>query len=126
MKRQRTHISHVYLVSVEDPDDYYHKPEGVLFIDNLGNHTLYSADSRFNFLRNAVHKFPYKELEEGVAFRDHEVRITDLTDTFRAEFELTVDDMLEILKRVYESSPLQLFFLEKHLDPQNYNQPFVP
>jgi hypothetical protein len=126
MKRQRTTIANVYLISVEDPDDYYHKPEGVLFIDNLGNHTLYSADSRYNFLRTAINKFPYKELEEGVEFREHNVRITDLTDTFRAEFDLLIDDMLNILRKIFESSPRQLFFLEKHLDPRVYNQPFVP
>ncbi|MBL0387717.1 hypothetical protein JJB07_13835 [Tumebacillus sp. ITR2] len=126
MKRQRTHITHVYLVSVEEPDDYYHKAEGVLFIDNLQNHTLYSLDSRFNFLRNAVHKFPFKELEEGVEFRDHNVRLTDLTDSFREQFDLVIDDMLAILRKVYEGSPHQLFFLEKHLNPENYNQPFVP
>ncbi|KEO84443.1 hypothetical protein [Tumebacillus flagellatus] len=126
MKRQRTHITHVYLVGVEDPDDYYHKPEGVLFIDNLGNHTLYSADSRYNFLRNAINKFPYQDLEEGVEFRDHNVRITDLTDSFRQEFDLVIDEMLLILRKVFEGSPRQLFFLEKHLNPDNHNQPFVP
>lgn len=126
MKRKHTHITKVYLVSVEEPGDYYHNPEGVLFIDNLGNHSLYSADSRYNFLRNAVYKFPYADLEVGVDFREHNVRIQDITEQFRDRFNLVIEEMLDILRTIYEGSPRQFFFLEKHLQPEHYNPPFIP
>lgn len=126
MKKSRTHIDRIYVIQVEEPDDYYYKPEGVLFIDNLGNHTLYSADSRFNFLKQTVQKFPYADLENGVSFRDHNVRLLDVTDTYREEFYLVVEEILPILHHVYQSNPRQFFFLEKTLRSEDPNSYFVP
>lgn len=126
MKKQRTHIQTIYTISAEDPGDYYLKPEGVLFIDNLGGHTLYSADSRFNFLRSAVHKFPFSELEEGVEFREHTVRLHNVTDEYEARYDLITENMLPILHAIYQSSPRQYFFLEKHFEPKRTNSFFIP
>jgi hypothetical protein len=126
MKKTPTHIDRVYLLVVEDPGDYYLKPEGVLFIDNLGNHTLYSADSRFNFLKSAVHKFPYQELEVGVTFREHQIRLDDVTENYEDEYDMIVDNIMPILHAIFKGSPRQYFFLEKHFQPNSTNSYYVP
>jgi hypothetical protein len=126
MKKKRTRLTKVYILSVEEPGDYYFKPEGVLFIDEQGHYTLYAADSRHNFLRAAVHKFSYKEMEAGVTFRDHHVQVNDVTLQYEDRFEMVVDDMLPILHAVFNSSPRQFFFLEKFFLPGSQPGYFVP
>jgi hypothetical protein len=126
MKKSRTHIERIYVIQVEEPDDYYYKPEGVLFIDNQGHHTMYSADSRFNFLKLTVQKFPYADLENGVSFRDHNVKLLDVTDQYREQFYLVVEEIIQILKKIYESNPRQFFFLEKTFQTDGTNSHFVP
>jgi len=126
MRKQRTHIKHIYMIHVEDPGDYYLKPEGVLFVDNQGYHTLFSADSRFNFLRSTVQKFPFAELVNGVTFREHNVRLDDVTASFADRFDLLVDEMLEILRTIYDSNPRQHFYLEKFMQPDTTRNHFIP
>jgi hypothetical protein len=126
MKKSSTHIDRIYVIQVEEPDDYYYKPEGVLFIDNQGHHTLYSADSRFNFLKLTVQKFPYADLENGVSFRDHNVRLLNVTDSYREQFYMVVEEIMPILHQIYQTNPRQFFFLEKTFQTEGPNSHFVP
>ncbi|HEU4965287.1 MAG TPA: hypothetical protein VFV52_15770 [Bacilli bacterium] len=126
MRKKPTFLSKVYSLQVEEPNDYYFKPEGVVFVDEKGNYTLYAADSRHNFLRSILQKFPERDLEQGVSFKEHQVKAVDLTDLYEPYFEMIVDEILSILHRVYKSSPRQYFFLEKFFDPKRVNQQFVP
>lgn len=128
MKRTKdsTRIVNVYLVTVEEPDDYYHRPEGVVFIDNQGYFTLYTSDSRHNFLRAAIQKFPYEELEAEVTFQNHQVKLIDVTDQYEPEFDMVLDDMLAILHKVYLTSPRQFFFLEKFFRTSEFPSHFIP
>lgn len=116
MRKPVIKLAKVYVVNVEDPGDYYFRPEGVLFVDEKGNHTLYAHDSRHNFLKAAVQKFPWEELTEGVSFREHTVRLIDLTSQMDEHFFLLVDEMPDMLQRLYDGSPRQYFFLEKYLE----------
>lgn len=116
MRKPVIKLAKVYVVNVEDPGDYYFRPEGVLFVDEKGNHTLYAHDSRHNFLKAAVQKFPWEELTEGVSFREHTVRLIDLTSQMDDLFFLLVDEMPDMLQRLYDGSPRQYFFLEKYLE----------
>ncbi|ASS75121.1 hypothetical protein CIG75_09110 [Tumebacillus algifaecis] len=125
MRKKPTRITNVYLINVEEPDDYYYKPEGVLFLDEQGHFTLFTADSRHNFLRAAVQKFPYKELEESVIYRNHQVQLNDVTLQYEERFDLHVDDMLPILHAIYNGSPRQFFFLEPFFLPGNSYNHFV-
>jgi hypothetical protein len=115
MRNQLIKISKIYTINIEDPGDYYFRPEGVLFVDEKGHPTLFSTDSRHNFLKSIVQKFTWAELEEGVVFREHSARLIDVTDQHSASSSLLVDEMLDILHRIYDSSPRQFFFLEKYL-----------
>ncbi|ARU63083.1 hypothetical protein CBW65_20455 [Tumebacillus avium] len=126
MRKKPTHITKVYTLNVEDPGDYYYKPEGVLFIDEQGNYTLFAADSRHNFLRTAVHKFPYKDLEEGVEYRNHHLQLNDVTLQYAPRFDMVVDEMLDILQAVFTGSPRQFFFLERFFLPGSPHNHFTP
>jgi hypothetical protein len=114
MKKQRTHIAKIYMMNVEEEGDYYRKPEGVLFVDNQGEPTLFSNDSRYNFLRSAVQKFSYEDLESGVTFRDQNIQLVDVTAVYADRFALLLDDIPAIIRHIHESSPRQHFFLEKY------------
>lgn len=126
MRKKPVFLKKVYSLQVEEPGDYYYKPEGVVFIDEKNNHTLYALDARHNFLRSIVQKFPFEELEQSVSFRDHHVKVVDLTEQYEPFFEMVVDEIPNLLHRIFKSSPRQYFFLERHLDPRWINQQFVP
>lgn len=119
MRKPVVKLANVYVVNVEEPGDYYYRPEGVLFVDEKDNHTLYALDSRHNFLKAVVQKFPWEELIESVHFRDHHVRLIDMTSQMDEQFLLLVDEIPAMLQRLYNGSPRQYFFLEKHLEQNN-------
>ncbi len=125
-RKNSTRIDKVYLATIEEPDDYYHRPEGVVFIDNQAYFTLYTTDSRHNFLRAAIQKFPYAELEAEVKFQNHAVRLVDVTSQYEPDFDMSIDDMLDILKKIYDTSPRQYFFLEKFFRPSEFPSHFIP
>jgi hypothetical protein len=126
MKRQMIKLERIYIMNIEDPGDYYFKPEGVLFIDDKGNHTLYSHDSRHNFLRSVVTKFPYAELEAGVTFREHSAHLVNVIDQYRDRFDLVIEEIHDILRLIYEANPRQYFFLDKHFQNGGVNNYFTP
>ncbi|TCP59455.1 hypothetical protein EV586_101674 [Tumebacillus sp. BK434] len=126
MRKKPTRITKIYILNVEDPGDYYFKPEGVVFLDDLGNYTLFAADSRHNFLRTAVHKFPYQDLEEGVEHRDHHLQLNDVTLQHASRFDLVVDEMLDILHAIFNGSPRQFFFLERFFQPGKAHNHIAP
>ncbi|MFD2168771.1 hypothetical protein [Tumebacillus lipolyticus] len=126
MKKKRTALTKIYLVNVEDPDDYYFKPEAVLFLDENGYFTLYTTDSRHNFLRAAVQKYPYQELEDGVHHRNHHLQLHDITLQLGEEYDLLVDEMFAMLHTIYNWSPRQHFYLEKHLSVSSLQNGFIP
>jgi cystathionine beta-lyase family protein involved in aluminum resistance len=126
MKKQIIKIIKIYIMNIEEPGDYYFKPEGVLFIDEKGNHTLYSGDSRHNFLRSLVQKFHYAELEEGVTFREHSAHLVNVTDQYAERFDLRIEEIHDILRQISETNPRQYFFLDKHFKNGGLNSYFMP
>lgn len=105
-----------FLILVETAGDYYHNPEGVCVVDADGTYRVYSLDSRHNFLRAAVLKFPLSELAgKGVAYRDAHIRLEGL-EPFRAARGLLDASPHAVLAALFKHNPRQYFFLEGHLE----------
>jgi hypothetical protein len=109
--KKGTQVETIFVILTEEENDYYFKPEGVLFIDDLGHHTLYCSDVRYNFLRQVIQKFPYSSLEEGISFRDHQVKIQDITASMAEKFGTDLSVMTQVLQELYDRSPRHFDFL---------------
>ncbi|BCJ85339.1 hypothetical protein [Effusibacillus dendaii] len=105
----------VYSIFVEEPDDFYFHPRGVLMVDEKLNISLFCSDADHNFLLRVIRKFPYAELENGVEWNGYEFECKDQTATAFEKHGNSPDAIPFILKDIYDSSPRQYFFLEKAL-----------
>lgn len=115
-RKKSTTITFVYVIQTEEVYDYYFKPEGILFIDDQGHHTLYCSDVRHNFLRHVIQKFPFKSLEEGISYRDHFIKIKDITDSMVQKFGVDLSMMKQVLYDLHQLSPRQYDFLKRFLN----------
>ena len=103
-----------YLVHVEGPGEHYFEPEGLCVVGDNLSYTVYSLDSRHNFLRAAVVKFPLSDLlDDGVHFRGSHIKLEDLTPyrEQRGLLNASVDDLLSVL---YRDNPLRHYFLLRY------------
>jgi hypothetical protein len=110
-------IHKVYLFSVEEETDYIFTPSGIVLVLNNNNFKLYSTSSHHNRFRSVLNKFSWSELEHGVSFRNAEYRIDDVTDEFENQGWTSVDSIPDILRHLYTANRLQLFFLQRYVDP---------
>jgi hypothetical protein len=108
-------IETVYTIFVEDPDDYYFHPRGVLFIDQESNHTLFCADVDYNFLIKVIRKFPYSDLENGLEYKGYEFEFKNISDQMIAKYGNQLSLIRQVLAELYQVSPRQYSFLEKVL-----------
>ncbi len=108
---------HAYLIHVEAEGDYFFTPEGVLIVvDNL-SYQVYSLDSRHNFLRAAVTKFPLdKLLGDGVSYRGAQVKLEPIAN-LDAKRERVRETARHLLSELYHSNQERYFFLKKHTSP---------
>jgi hypothetical protein len=97
-----------------------------LFIDDLGHHTLYCSDVRHNFLRQVIQKFPYRSLEEGITFREHHVKLQNITISMTEKYGTELPMMTQVLHDLYKRSPRQYDFLAKFLQNQQTNSYYAP
>ncbi len=103
-----------YLIWVEDASDYYFSPEGVCVITDDQSYTVYSLDSRHNFLRSAVLKFPITQLlEPGITFRGAHIKLEDLA-SFREKQGLSDAPVHELLRALYHENEERHFYLYRH------------
>lgn len=115
MPKKDSSLFSAFLILVEAKGDYYHNPEGVCIVDAEGAYRVHSLDSRHNFLRAAVLKFPVAELtERGVTDRDTHIRLEDL-EPFRVAHGLLDAGPDAMLAALFEHNPRQYFFLERHV-----------
>jgi len=102
-----------FLIHVEPEGDFFFTPEGILItIDNL-SYQVYSLDSRHNFLRAAVTKFPLDLLQgEGVTYRGAQIKLEPIRsiDTKIDKAKATV---FSLLSELYLANPERYFFLGK-------------
>lgn len=108
-------IEKVYTIFVEEPDDYYFHPRGVLFIDQEHNHTLFCKDVDYNFLIKVARKFPYADLENGVEYKGFSFEFKNITDQMIAKYGNQSSLIRQVLTELQQVSPRQYSFLEKIL-----------
>ncbi|MFC4768859.1 hypothetical protein [Effusibacillus consociatus] len=106
-------LQSIYTVFMEEPDDFYFHPRGVLFVDVEGNHTLFCSDVDHNFLLKVIRKFPYKDLEQGIQYNDYQFELKNLTLQMQEKYGNSPQAIPLVLKELYQTSPRQYAFLEK-------------
>lgn len=105
----------VFIIHVEPEGDLFFTPEGVLVTIDHHSYKVYSLDSRHNFLRAAMTKFPLEQLQgEGIHYRDAYIKIEPFA-TLDVHVDRAPALIVATLEKVYESNPTRFFFLEKHL-----------
>lgn len=120
-------IKAVYTIFMEEPEDYYFHPRGVLFIDQEYNHTLFCSDVDHNFLIKVIRKFPYGDLEKGIEYKGFEFELKNLTDQMVGRYGKQLSMIRQVLTELYQISPRQYAFLEKVLhDSDSPYSGFVP
>ncbi|GAX90596.1 hypothetical protein [Effusibacillus lacus] len=124
--KQSVPLQLIYTVFVEEPNDFYFHPRGVLFVDKEHNHTLFCSDVDYNFLLRAIRKFPYKELELGVEFNGHQFELKNITAEMTSKYGDAPKAMKEILKDLYQTSPRQYSFLRKVFEQDSAVSHFTP
>ena len=104
-----------FLIHVESEGDFFFTPEGVLLtVDNL-SYQVYSLDSRHNFLRAAVTKFPLEQLlGDGVTFRGAQIKLEPI-GAIAAGIDRVKESSRTIIGDLYQSQPERYFFLKKFL-----------
>ena len=104
-----------YLILVEGPGDYYFAPEGVLAIAADGGHTVYSLDSRHNFLRAALLRSPLERLlADGALYRGALIKLEDLS-AFRARTGLEGAPVNALLRALFEENRRRHAYLARHV-----------
>ncbi len=105
----------VYLIHVEPEGDFFFTPEGVLItLDNI-SYQVYCLDSRHNFLRAAVTKFPLAQLTgDGVMYRGANIKLEPL-QSLETNHDKAKEASFTILEEIYRSNPERYFFLSKYV-----------
>lgn len=116
----------VYAIFLEEPDDYYLHPRGVLFVDTQQNATLFCSDADHNFLLKTIRKFSYKDLEQGVEFNGFHFELKNLTADMLGKYGDSPGIVPLVLKELYKTSPRQYSFLQKALDDGRISFRFAP
>ncbi|MDQ0188463.1 hypothetical protein JI721_16085 [Alicyclobacillus cycloheptanicus] len=106
-----TRLVGVYLLSVEEPDDYIFVPAGVVVLMERQQFQVYCVKSSHNLYRQALHKFSFDELEQGVRYRDYGFRLEDLSTMMVQHGWVDTASIPDILANLYERNPRHLFFL---------------
>lgn len=102
-----------WLVWVEDEGESYYTPEGVFVVYPDQVYRMYCLDSRHNFLRAAVQKYPLEELaQEGVLFRGSSIRLEDLAP-IRERHGLQGGNARALLQALYHDNARYYHFLER-------------
>jgi len=102
-----------WLVWVEEAGESYYTPEGVCVIYPDQVYRMYCLDSRHNFLRAAVQKFPLDELAgEGVLFRGSSIRLEDLAP-IRERHGLQGGNARSLLEALYNDNVRYYHFLDR-------------
>ncbi len=102
-----------FLILVEGPGEYYFAPEGLCVVGDSLSYTVYSLDSRHNFLRAAVLKFPLADLlGDGVFFKHSHIKLEDLTP-FREQRGLQNASVTDLMAALYRENPLRHHFLAR-------------
>ena len=109
-----------YLILVELPHDDFFSAEGVCTIGTDGSYTVYSDDSRHNFLRQAILKHPLQELlEDGVRHRGALVRLEDLAQ-YREQRQLTAAAAPELLAAMYRENSVRHYYLARYAPAEDW------
>lgn len=116
----------IYSVFLEEPDDFYFHPRGVLFVDAEGNLNLFCSDIDHNFLLKVIRKFPYNDLEQGIEFNEHQFELKNLTTQMVEKYGSSPQAIPLVLKDLYETSPRQYGFLRKKIEDDSVHPHFAP
>jgi hypothetical protein len=106
-------LQSIYSVFLEEPEDFYFHPRGVLFVDVQGNITLFCSDVDHNFLLKVIRKFPYQDLEKGVEFNGYQFELKNITSQMAERYGTSPEAIPQVLQELYRNSPRQYWFLEK-------------
>lgn len=119
-------IKAIYIVFVEEPDDYYFHPRGVLVVDEELNLTLICLDSDHNFLMKVIRKFPYEDLESGVDYQRYAFELKNITEQMIKKYGNQLKMIPQVLSELYQVSPRQYSFLEKAVTTQATHPRITP
>ncbi|WP_018132488.1 hypothetical protein [Effusibacillus pohliae] len=119
-------VQSIYTIFVEEPDDFYFHPRGVLFVDAEQNHSLFCSDIDHNFLLKVIRKFPYAALEKGIEFNGCQFELKNITEPMRQKFGDTTNAIPLVLQELYQTSPRQYAFLGKLLQDGSVHSHFAP
>lgn len=115
-KRMTESDFQAYVIWVENEGDYYHSPEGVFVMDSEGRYRVYSLDSRHNFLRAVMLKFPLADLlSAGVLYKGAHLRLEDLAEFSASQFT-SRPSVIQLLAMLHNRSPQQYFFLQAYVE----------
>lgn len=104
-----------YLIHVEPPGDLYFSPEGICVVGSDQTYSVYCLDSRHNFLRAAVLKFPLVQLvNHTVQFRGAQVKLEDLA-SYRESRNLMFASVKELMTALYEENRMRHYYLAQYL-----------
>lgn len=106
-------LKHIFLLSVEEPNDYIFTPAGVVIVSENYKFTIFCQSSNHNLYRAAINKHTWEEFSKGVVFRGHEFRMTDLSEEMARKGWTTTGSVDAILRYIYTLNKRHLFFLEK-------------
>ena len=103
-----------YLILVELPGDDFFLAEGVCTISSEGKYTVYSDNSRHNFLRQAILRHPLQELvADGIRHRGAQVRLENLAPYCEQRALTTVAPTL-LLAAMYRENPVRHHYLARY------------
>jgi len=108
-------IGRLYVVELEEQNDFIFEPVAVVPLLVSGHFRIYSPRPMHNRIRATLQRHSWTALEQGVTYDNAEYRLTDLAEDMKKqgwEYDSCIPD---ILRHLYTHNPRQYFFLRTHL-----------
>ncbi|GMA52496.1 hypothetical protein GCM10025857_38530 [Alicyclobacillus contaminans] len=107
-------IEKVYVLHVEEENDFLFTPVGLVIVLENRHYSLYTIKSEHNRYRNAIAKHAWKDLENGVQFKGASYRLEDVTPSMREQGWTGASAIPAILGHFYKTKTKYFYFLQTY------------
>ncbi|RIV17334.1 hypothetical protein D2Q93_15390 [Alicyclobacillaceae bacterium I2511] len=109
-----TAVRAVYILSVEESNDYIFTPSAVVIVPKEGRFQLFCSGADHNRIFSALMKLNWSDLEEEARFKNVTYRISNAQNLLPDHYLEQGASIAHILQRLYVSNPRHLFFLSRY------------
>ncbi len=110
-----TIVRAVYILSVEEVNDFVFTPSAVVIVPTEGRFQLFCTGANHNRFFSALMKLNWSDLEEGASFKNVTYRFRNAQELLPNHYLASPVSVTDILQRLYEINPRHLFFLSRYL-----------